>query len=344
MIFDYKYIYGAQSIAYTVYRLMKNCQVKAFIVSERADNPYYIDGIPVITVDEMELTDEKILIAVPDNVQPIIAEELNKRGFCNYDYVTSEMLETLSENYFSDNEYQSVHRLKKGNKKANITIFMAKHHNDRKLKSNFVCPEWIVPIQVGADQTDIKISDIRDNIGDNISFKNCNYSELTASYWISKHGQSDYLGLYHYRRVLNVDEDDLYRIVENDIDVVLPYPILLYPNIETHHKRCIKDDDWSVALKALEDVDPRYAQALPEIYKRQSFYHFNMLIAKKEVFRNYVEWMYKVTSRIEKISNPKGCDRADRYIGYIAENLTTLYFTYHNKDLKIAHAGRYILQ
>ena len=33
----------------------------------------------------------------------------------------------------------------------------------------------------------------------------------------------DYFGLYHYRRCLNIQEEDLRRIAGEDVDAVLPY-------------------------------------------------------------------------------------------------------------------------
>ena len=40
-----------------------------------------------------------------------------------------------------------------------------------------------------------------------------------------------------------------------------------------------------------------------------------------------------------ELSIPKGTDRADRYIGYIAETMETMYFLYQKNRLNITHAG-----
>lgn len=158
-----------------------------------------------------------------------------------------------------------------------------------------------------------------------------------------KHATAEYMGLFHYRRILDVQDEDLYRFKENDIDVILPYPTIHEPNIGEHHRRYLNDSDWEAMLKALEECAPDYAAALPDIFAKQYFYNYNMLIAKEEIFKDYCNWMFPILKRTEELSIPKGNERADRYIGYLGENLTTLYFMYHQKDYKIVHAGRRML-
>ena len=67
------------------------------------------------------------------------------------------------------------------------------------------------------------------------------------------------------------------------------------------------------------------------------------MIARKEIFQNYCNWLFPILERTEELSEPKGNERADRYIGYLGENLTTLYFMYHKKDLNIVYTGRRML-
>ena len=76
----------------------------------------------------------------------------------------------------------------------NIKILVATHK-----------PYWMpdddvyLPIHVGkAGQKDIGF--IGDDTGENISYKNANYCELTGMYWAWKNLQADYIGLCHYRR------------------------------------------------------------------------------------------------------------------------------------------------
>lgn len=341
-------IYGAQMVAVSVYFALKQLypetQVAAFLVRNLTGNPKEIDGIPVMTFAEFSEKDAKVLIATPENYHPAIAAELEKRGFRNYLCMDAKKEAALMERYYqSTGEFQTLHSLKKGKTKAEVSVYMSKFVKDQPLKCPYKLPEWVHPIQAGAALTKERIADIADDTGENISVKNVNYSELSAMYWIGKHAGSEYLGLFHYRRILDVQEEDFYRLQENDIDVVLPYPTIQEPDITAHNKRYLKETDWQAMRKALRECAPEYAEALPLIFAGRYFYNYNMFLAKERVFKDYCNWLFPILKRTEELSVPKGSERADRYIGYLGENLTTLYFMYHKNDLRIAHTGRLML-
>ena len=70
--------------------------------------------------------------------------------------------------------------------------------------SAFLSSSLIQPIHVGKALNLNEIGCIGDNTGDNISFKNPFYCELTAHYWVWKNEKpTDYVGFMHYRRHLN---------------------------------------------------------------------------------------------------------------------------------------------
>lgn len=68
--------------------------------------------------------------------------------------------------------------------------------------------------------------------------------------------EGEYYGLCHYRRILELSEDDILRLMDNDIDVVLPFPMPYEPNIEEHHKRYIKNQDWKTLMTVLRKLYP----------------------------------------------------------------------------------------
>ena len=341
-------IYGAQMVAVSVYYALKalypDCEVIAFVVSEHKGNPLSIDGVPVVALRECIIENVQFVIATPENHHDSIIHMLENRGIKNYQCIDSKLEAALMEKYYSTSgKFLSLHSLNRGEAKASLSVYLSKFYKDQALKGEYKFPDWIHPLQAGAALTDIRVAAFQDNEGDNISYKNSNYSELTVMYWIAKHADDEYLGLFHYRRILDVTEEDLYRFIENDIDVILPYPTIHYPNIYEHHKRYLKEADWKTMLQVLHECAPGYMEKLPNIFQGQYFYNYNMLIAKKKVFREYCDWLFPILSKVEKLSIPKGSERADRYIGYLGENLTTLYFMAHEGDLKIAHTGRLML-
>ena len=137
--------------------------------------------------------------------------------------------------------------------------------------------------------------------------------------------------------MLVFSDDDLLRLKSYDVDVVLPYPMPYEPNIHAHHKRYLKDVDWNALLEALRELQPEYADAFEDVLNQRYLYNYNVILAKKSVLREYCEWLFPILQRVEVLSEPKGCDRADRYIGYMGETLETLYFMKNADRLNIVH-------
>ena len=151
--------------------------------------------------------------------------------------------------------------------------------------------------------------------------------------------KDNYFGLVHYRRILDLSEEDILRLVDNGVDVVLPYPMPYEPNIEEHHKRYIKEADWKALLQALEEVQPTYAKRFPDVLGQQYLCNYNILLAKEQVLADYCAWLFPILERVEELSVPKGKERSDRYIGYMGETLLTLYFMVNKERLNIVYTG-----
>lgn len=362
-------IYGAKSIALGTCQAVRSAypekKVIGFLVSSMDNNPSTLAGLPVMEIgkfsEEHPAKEEiTVLIGTPETVHPEIIKSLEQYGFSNYFCIDSLREEELMEGYFSRNKiFPSLHALSadRGERNAdNLCVFAAGSHKDAGLKHPGTGKKWLSSLQAGADLTDLRAGEYFDNTGENISHKNVNYCELTALYWIWKNilpdaykedelriGKAEYYGLFQYRRFLNVTDADLCRIQEGLMDVILPFPTLHEPDIREHHERYIKEEDWNAMLRALEEVHPEYAKAFPAILNQPYLYNYNLIIAKKDILRKYCEWLFPVLERTEQLSSPKGWERADRYIGYLGENLLTLYFLYHKDDFNIVHTGRIML-
>lgn len=356
------YIYGAKSIALGVCRGMQalypSHPVEGFLVSSLEGNPTTLAGLSVLAIDDFSAKlslEEKeqihVLIATPENSHSIIINTLTEYGFLQYTCIDSVTEGQLMEAYFKKTgQFSSLHELPQGESVARLDVLAAKFHKDVVLQGDYDLPKWMIPIQVGAALTDERVAELQDSTGENISSKNVNYCELTALYWMWKNvltepdGRlADYYGLFHYRRLLDVSDDDIMRLKANDVDMILPFPMLHEPNAFEHHTRYVKDSDWDAMCVALEELQPEYANAMVEIFSQPYFYNYNMLIAKREVLLDYCEWLFPILERVEELSEPKGWERADRYIGYLGENLLTLYFMYNEDKYNIVHTGRRML-
>lgn len=352
-------IYGAQAIALGTCKALKTLYpkrpVSCFLVTSMEGNASVLEGLPVLEITEFagrlspeEKNNTEILIATPENVMSEIEGVLEEHGLRCYTRLTSLRYAELMRCYYAcSKKYIPIAGLPVGFHKTNLHIYMAKFYKDRPLTSKYHMPEWMVPIQVGAALCKERVADVLDCEGENISAKNGNYSELTALYWIWKNrlmkkGEGDcdaYYGLSHYRRILELTEDDILRLADNDVDVVLPYPMPYEPDMEEHHKKYLADADWDALCRALEELQPDDAKVFPQILKQQYFYNYNIILARGSVLAEYCGWLFPILERIEQLSVPEGSKRQDRYIGYMAETLETLYFMSRSSSLNIVHTG-----
>lgn len=354
-------IYGAQGYALAAYEAIRalypEWEIPCFLVTHMEGNAPVLGGLPVREIDafsaglsEEEKREIEILIATPAQVQAEMEEILDKYGFRKRKRLTFEYLSELMEPFHARlGKFPPLASLSVGSHEPDVTIYMAKSHVDKPLRENITSAPYVIPIQVGAARSDVRVADLTDDTGDNISAKNGNYCELTALYWMWKNelasdgltdGEKDrYYGLCQYRRGFDLKEEDLLRLADHNVDVVLPYPLPYEPDIHMHHKRYIREADWQALLKAIQELQPEYAAAFPEILEGRYLYNYNVILAKKSVLRDYCMWLFPILERVEELSSSRGSERNDRYIGYMGETLETLYFMKNVEKFTIVHTG-----
>lgn len=348
-------IYGAQAMAVGAYDSIKilypTYEVQCFLVTSLEGNPVEVEGVPVRELAEfaVELSAKQkqevtIWIATPENVMDAIEESVIEAGFSKIDRLTSlKWAELVGRGYEASGIFTPLYSLPSGESVPNVSLYMAKFYKDKALSSQYEVPSWVTPVQVGAALTDERVANLLDCTGDNISTKNVNYSELTLLYWLWKNKLANatdgYYGLVHYRRILELSREDLGRLAQNDIDLILPYPMPHLPNCHAHHERYLKDVDYKAMRQALSEISPEYDAVFDEVMSQKYLYNYNIILAKRDILCDYCAWLFPILERTEELSVPKGAERADRYIGYMGETLLTLYFM-HNKDkYKIAHTA-----
>lgn len=352
-------IYGAQGYALGAYEAIKTLyprrEISCFLVTRMAGNAPVLGGIPVkeLAAYAGELSGKEkrqveILIATPDQVQPEIEEILENFGFrCHRRLTFARWAELIKLFHARLGRFLPLSALPVGCHMPFVRMYMAKSHVDRPLRDSGPLPDYVFPLQAGAACCDVRVADLADNMGEHISDRNGNYCELTALYWMWKNkmdvegmaesGEGQYYGLCQYRRGFELKEDDLLRLVDNDVDAVLPYPLPYEPSIHAHHERYIKEADWKALLQALEEKEPAYAEVFPEILGQRYLYNYNVILAKKHVLRDYCAWLFPILMRTEELSVPKGSERSDRYLGYMGETLETLYFMKNAGRLNVVH-------
>lgn len=351
-------IYGAQAIALGAYKAIKEIlpsyDISCFLVTEKGNNASILAGIPVRELADFvsEIPQEQkdsieVLIATPETIMGAIEQSLEEAGLhCHVrlDSIRWAQMQQLS--FAKNGKFVPLSVYPVGCHKPALQVYKAKFYKDKELSTSFVNPDYMIDLQVGTARTELRVADLLDNVADNISEKNGNYSELTGLYWMWKNqilaaqNMDDvYYGLAHYRRMFELSEDDLLRMQDNEIDVILPYPMPYEPNIEAHHERYLSDAEWNAVLQALEELQPEYAEAFKEILKQEYLYNYNIIIAKGNVLNDYCSWLFPILFRVEEINDPDGIKQPNRFAGYVGETLETLYFMHNRQKLKITHAG-----
>ncbi len=221
-----------------------------------------------------------------------------------------------------------------------IKIYIAAHK-----KVDFPKDKIYVPIQVGAHNKE-KFTKVTDDIGDNISSKNLNFCELTATYWIWKNDNSDIVGLTHYRRYFFKDNKNTFDhlLDRNTIldylkkyDLIVPRKnyLLRCKNLRSSYQKFHHIEDWEICKKVIAEKYPNYLDSFEWMEKSRKFYACNMFISSKASFDSYYEWLFDILFEVEKrvdISNYDSYNK--RIFGFLSERLFNVWIHHNNKTVK----------
>lgn len=260
---------------------------------------------------------------------------------------------------------------------SNIKIYTC-HHKP----SAFLDSTLIQPIHVGKANSLNEIGCPGDNSGDNISFKNPFYCELTAHYWVWKNAEpADYIGFMHYRRHFNFSEEqqalednwgvvnyekidaqyqELYGLNDEDIancledvDIILPkkWDVCAAGSKNNYHHYKVSNylhiEDYDAALEILEDLYPEYKDSADKFNNASDGYYTNMFVMRKDIFDDYSEWLFSILSELEKRIRFKNYNAQEkRVVGHISERLLNVYIGYQieTHSLKIKELQRTFIQ
>lgn len=256
---------------------------------------------------------------------------------------TIDILSAFENLYGNFNFLLLDYKYKKNNKSKEFIIYMARCHVDQ-IKKNIDIPSWVIQIQTGAALTDKKICEIRDDNGDNISYRNKDYSECTALYWMWKNApKTDYIGLCHYRRHFEIPEQDISVIDQCHYDIMLTIPTLVI-NCHDYFLEYVKEKDLNLLIEMINNYYPEYKKST-ELYFETIFYPpCNMFIMKYNIFIEYVQFAFGVTEKIYEYYKNKGINRNDRYMGYLMEILLGVFCIKNHNKYKIGYTNMIFLE
>lgn len=333
-------IYGAQVVAYGAYKAILGLyqrQPDCFAVSSRKNNPGAIEGVPVRTPEALP-RELPVLVCVTELLQEEILAELQRKGFRNVFVLTQHEEHLLMSAYFRSIDRFPVARETAGNSahRDDFVMYEVKNHRDVPLQSPPGLQPFEVTIQAGAALTKERIGELADDTGENISDKNRQYCELSATYWIWKHTDHGWTGIEHYRRHLLVKPE----MLGSGVDAILPLPYICYPDTMTQFSRFASGDVKQALFRALKALHPREYERYRSILYGPYQYTYNLLCARREVFRDYCRWFFEITEYMEAMAGEVPEIKTTRALSYVAEVLTSLYFMDNSKSWNILHTEK----
>ncbi len=351
------YIVGAHSRGRTfkeyVTFLYPDTVVEAFLVDELSENEPEIDGIPVKAIREnLKLNPAyPVYMATRGIYHKKISEELRALGMQSV-YPVDVALDSRLRNEYVRKVFEAkgvVFRKmeeKIPQQSVHARIYVASSVLDAPLKEVYVLrPEERI-IQVGAALTEERLRDAAafDDTGDNISLKNKQYCELTALYWIWKNAQQEIVGLVHYRRHFLLPDDWLDRMIYHEIDVILPVPLYVAPNLEDNYRQRHDPADWDFVMEYMRENNPADYEAARRFFRESLYSPCNMFIMRKHVLDQLCQWLFPILEAAEQHQGMKEDKYCNRYPGFLAERLITFYFDYHRDQYKVVYADKNFLQ
>lgn len=204
---------------------------------------------------------------------------------------------------------------------------------------------------------------IGDDTGDNISSLNNIFCELTVQYWIWKNDHSsDFVGLNHYRRYFSKKDHgtNLYYKYMNDVKVVCEgdeiaagddfdfSKVDMIAPLRHHGEPVLRQyarhhvlDDMLLVSEQIRAIQPDYVNACDFYFNNcDYFHHTNMIIARKEIFDAYSEWLF---SLLMPLADKKFFSNYDNYqkrvMGFLSERLLSVWILKNRRDFAIEERG-----
>ena len=237
---------------------------------------------------------------------------------------------------------------------SNIKIFICAH-------KEVPLPQhpYFLPVQAGAALHE-RIPDYQpDNEGENISFKNPHFCELTCHYWAWKNLKDvDIVGLNHYRRYFDFKQKwpqfsaDKHFISTEEF-LKLPY---IFPNIEellqkydiilpiARHWRVSNTQqygeyhiakDWEMLRQIIKERSPQYIPAFEKTMDHSNkSVGYNMFITHWKHFDAYSDWLFDILFEVERRVPPIDDPIQSRIYGYMSERLINVFCESHKLRIK----------
>lgn len=352
----------AQTLAIYLQYLYPETTVEAYLVNNDENNAKSIQGVPVIKFNQNTKLhcEYPVFIGTRGIYHKHLSSILQQLGMKKIFPVTVD-LDLALRNAYLQQYFSSIHRtfakidridtlgvpneeLPAAAKPETLSscIYVAKSIFDKELTNKVQLADYEKIIRVGTalSDTHFEKSDIIDCTGDNISSKNKQYCELTGLYWIWKNAKEDIIGLVHYRRHFILPENWLERMQHYNIDVILPLPLYVAPNVAENYQTRHIPTVWTQMMDYLNEHHPSEYEQAVTIFQSNLYSPCNMFIMRKSVLNDLCDWMFPIIDSIAAHEGQYTDSYQNRYPGFLSERLITLFFEMHRDKYKTVYADK----
>lgn len=181
---------------------------------------------------------------------------------------------------------------------------------------------------------------VGDDTGDNISYKNPFYCELTGMYWLWKNYKCDIIGICHYRRFFLENTElitkDYIENILKDYDIIIPNNQLVPQNSVKEQYYCKHSaEDWEVCKQVVIEKYPEYTEAFEWMENSRTINICNMLITRKNIYDSYCQWLFDILFEVEKRINIQDKDDyQNRVMGFLSERLLKVWILANKYKVK----------
>lgn len=205
----------------------------------------------------------------------------------------------------------------------------------------YVFPEddSYIPLHVGREGK-ADLGYLGDHTGDNISFKNKNYCELTGLYWVWKNVDCDNVGICHYRRYF---VRDCHVLAGAEVEALLKeYDLIIpnsgcsqYKNEYEHYAKQHYEKDLCICGDVLREKYPQYYPAFCLSLAGNLMSLGNMVITKKQIFDAYCQWLFDILFEVERRVDISDYDEYQaRIMGFLSERLFRVWVMMSNYNVR----------
>ncbi|MBQ9463892.1 MAG: DUF4422 domain-containing protein [Lachnospiraceae bacterium] len=195
-----------------------------------------------------------------------------------------------------------------------------------------------------------------DNDGENISAENPTYSEFTALYWMWKHAEEEIVGEAHYRRFFvkmstpeyllaafvrdpaarerlalrrAVRRADIARVFEKGYNCILPRKTGRFPaGLYNQYAHCGDPYLLDASREIVAERFPAYLRTFDRVMKSEDYYLKCIFIMPRELFREYMNWMFTVFGALAERFGMHG----ERELAFLGERLMNVWMEQAQAD------------